>query len=229
LYIISYSKWGAEEMRRAVAAVFLTLLLLLTGCSGLIHSSSRTVSVSPQGVNSAASNSISGLSLSLSLDSATYQPGQTVNIAVDEFNTLTKTNNVAAAGNWASPGLSVGPCGTLNYPFGIAIFQGYHTAGDLAYAAPLKLDNPNAVYNCPMILAEISTYAFQPSGDSADVFQLGGIEPVLTEQMNAQIHLTGYWTGSPNGILNGFAPGVYTVVAGDEWGALVVLHFTVSQ
>jgi hypothetical protein len=216
-------------MRRAVAAVFLILCLLMTGCSGLIHSSSQTITGSLPGVNSAASNSVSGLSLSLSIDSATYQPGQSVNIAIDEVNTLTKTNNVSAAGNWAFPGFSVGPCGTLNYPFGIAIFQGYHTAGDLTSVTPLKLDNPNAVYPCPMILADISTYAFQPSGDNADVFQLGGTEPVLTEQMNAQIDPTGYWTGNANETLTGFAPGVYTVVAGDEWGALVVLHFTVSQ
>jgi hypothetical protein len=26
-----------------------------------------------------------------------------------------------------------------------------------------------------------------------------------------------------------FVTGVYTVVAGDEWGALVVLHFTVTN
>ena len=37
-------------MKRAVAAVFLTLLLLLTGCSVLIHSSSQTVYVSPLGI-----------------------------------------------------------------------------------------------------------------------------------------------------------------------------------
>jgi hypothetical protein len=216
-------------MRRAIAAVFLILLLLLTGCSGLIHSSSQTITVSPPGGNSAASNSVSGLSLSLSLDSATYQPGQSATITVDEVNTLKKTNNVSTAGNWAFPGFSVGPCGTRIYPFGIAIFQGYHTAGDLSSLTPLKLDNPNAVYSCPMMLAEISTYAFQPSANTADIFQLGGIEPVLTEQMNTQIHPTGYWAGSPNGILTDFTPGVYTVVAGDEWGALVVLHFTVSQ
>ena len=114
-------------MRRAVAAVFLIFLLLLTGCSGLINSSSQTITVSPPGINSSSSNSVSNLSLSLSLDSATYHPGQTVNIAVNEANTLKKTNSVSAAGNWAFPGLSVGPCGTLNYPFGIAIFQGYYT------------------------------------------------------------------------------------------------------
>ena len=136
-------------MRRVFAAVFLILLLSLTGCSGLTHSSSSTVTTSPQGGNSATSNSISGLILSLSLDSATYQPGQTVNIAVDEINSLKKTNSVSATRNWSFPGLSVGPCGTLNYPFGIAIFQGYYTAGDLSSVTPLKLDNPDAAYPCP--------------------------------------------------------------------------------
>ena len=30
-------------------------------------------------------------------------------------------------------------------------------------------------------------------------------------------------------VQDNFNPGVYTVVAGDEWGALVVAHFTISQ
>ena len=216
-------------MRRIVAAVFMMFLFLLTGCSSLIHSSTQPVSTSQPGINSASSNSVSGLNLSLSLDSATYQPGQTITIVVNETNTLKKTNSVSAADNWAFSGLTIGPCGTLNYPFGIALFRGYYIAGDLASVTPLKLDNPDAIYPCPMILAEISTYAFQPSGDTADVFQLGGIDPVLTEEMSAQIHPTGYWTGSPNGALTNFIPGVYTVVAGDEWGTMVFLHFTVSQ
>ena len=216
-------------MRRIIAAVFMMFLFLLTGCSSLIHSSTQPVSTSQPGINSASSNSVSGLNLSLSLDSATYQPGQTITIVVNEINTLKKTNSVSAADNWAFSGLTAGPCGTLNYPFGIAIFQGYYTAGDVSSVTPLKLDNPDAKYPCPMILAEISTYAFQPSGDIADVFQLGGIDPVLTEKMNAGVQPTGYWTGSPNAALTNFTPGIYTVVAGDEWGAMVFLHFTVSQ
>jgi hypothetical protein len=214
---------------RQIAAVFMIFLFLLTGCSSLVHSSVQPVSTSSPGINSASSNSVSALSLSLSLDSATYQPGQTVTIVVNETNTLKKTNSVSAADNWVFSGLTLGPCGTLNYPFGIAIFRGYYIAGNISSATPLKLDNPDVKYPCPMILAKISTYAFQPSGDTADVFQLGGIDPVLTEEMNAQIHPTGYWTGSPNGASTNFIPGVYTVVAGDEWGTMVFLHFTVSQ
>jgi len=220
---------GSKEMRRIVAAVFMMLLFLLTGCSSLVQSSTQAESTIPPGINSASSNSVSGLNLSLSLDSANYQPGQTITIVVNETNTLKKTNSVSAADNWAFSGLTLGPCGTLNYPFGIAIFQGYYTAGDVLSVTPLKLDNPDAKYPCPMILAEISTYAFQQSGNTTAIFQMDNTNPALTENMNAEAQPTGYWTGSPNAALTTFTPGIYTVVAGDEWGAMVVLHFTVSQ
>jgi len=98
----------SKEMRRIVAAVFMMFLFLLTGCSSLIHSSTQPVSTSQPGINSASSNSVSGLNLSLSLDSATYQPGQTITIVVNETNTLKKTNSVSAADNWAFSGLLKG-------------------------------------------------------------------------------------------------------------------------
>jgi hypothetical protein len=47
--------------------------------------------------------------------------------------------------------------------------------------------------------------------------------------MNAEVQTNGYWMASQNLNEYNFTPGVYTVVGGDEWGSLVVLHFTVSQ
>jgi len=47
--------------------------------------------------------------------------------------------------------------------------------------------------------------------------------------MNAEVQINGYWMAGQNLNEDNFAPGVYTVVAGDEWGALVVLHFTVTN
>ena len=187
------------------------------------------VTTSFGGVNSASSESVDGLSLSLSLDSTNYQPGQPVSIVIGETNTLSKTNNVSAADKWPFPGLGVGPCGTLNYPFGVAIFQGNYTVGNVPSATPLKLYNPAASYNCPAILSGISAYAFQPSSDTAAIFQTSSTSPVLTESMSSEIQPTGYWLASPNEALTDFDPGVYTVVGGDEWGALVVAHFTVSS
>ena len=46
--------------------------------------------------------------------------------------------------------------------------------------------------------------------------------------MNSEVQSMGYWVASPNETLTNFDPGVYTVVGGDEWGSLVVVHFTVS-
>ena len=181
------------------------------------------------GVNSASSESADGLSLSLSLDSTTYQPGQAVSIAIDETNTLSKTNNVSAADKWPFHGLSVSPCGTLNYPFGVAIFQGNYTVGNVSSATPLKLYNPAALYNCPAILSGISAYAFQPSSNTAAIFQTSNDTPVFTESMNLKVQSTGYWVAGQAETLMNFEPGIYTVVGGDEWGSLVMVHFTVSS
>jgi hypothetical protein len=214
-------------MRRVLAVSVTAFLIFSTGCAGLSHTSTNVATTT--GINTASINSVSGLSLSLSLDAMTYQPGQTIAITLDEINTLPKTNSVNSADNWPFTGLSDGPCGTLNYSFGVAIYQGYDTAGDISSLTPLSLNDPAARYPCPMMLSQISTYQFQPSGDTAAVFQLGSVTPALTEKMTAAIQPGGYWTGNPTAALTDFAPGIYTVAAGDEWGAMVILHFTVTQ
>ena len=106
--------------------------------------------------NSASSKSVSGLSLSLSLDSKTYQSGQQVGIDIDEKNTLSKTNTITSSTKWPISGLGVGPCGVLNYPFGIAIFKGSYTAANISSGVPLQIYEPG-IYHCPMILADISS------------------------------------------------------------------------
>jgi hypothetical protein len=181
--------------------------------------------------NSATSKSISGLSLSLSLDSKTYQSGQEVGIDIDEKNTLSRTNTITASAKWPVSGLGVGPCGALNYPFGIAIFQGNYTAANISSGTLLQIYEPN-IYHCPMILTDISSYVFQPLSDSAAVFQMSESTAVFTAGMNAEFEPapTGYWASNNVGAtFTNFEPGVYTVVAGDEWGDLVVVHFTVTN
>jgi hypothetical protein len=83
-----------------------------------------------------------------------------------------------------------------------------------------------------MILADISSYVFQPLSDTAAVFQMSESTAVSTMEMNTEFEPapTGYWASNNVGAtFTNFEPGVYTVVGGDEWGALVVLHFTVSN
>ena len=168
-----------------------------------------------------------GLSLTLSLNSTIYHPGEQVTVAIHEKNTLATENNIPVANRWPVQGLNLGPCGTLNYPFGISILQGYYDAKDVVGAAPLQLFDPNVGYHCPMMLAGIVSYDFQPGSDIAVIHTSWDSEP-WSINMTARVTSAGFWTGSrPNATFSNFTPGIYTVVGGDEWGALVILHFTI--
>lgn len=124
-------------------------------------------------------------------------------------------------------GLSLNPCGTSSFPFGVAIFQGDYTATDISAETPLVLYNPNELPPCAFIPAIIA-YNFSPSSDLAAEI----VDHELNSQampMNQSVTVTYYWTGSGQNVTkHDFKPGIYTVAAGDEWGNLVVVHFTVS-
>jgi hypothetical protein len=169
-----------------------------------------------------------GLSLTLSLNSTTYHPGEQISITIDERNILATNNNIPVANEWPVQGLNLGPCGTLNYPFGISIMQGYYDVKSIVAITPLQLFDPNVAYHCPMILAGIVSYDFQPSSDIADIYTSYDSEP-WSINITTEVTSAGFWTGSrPNATFSNFTPGIYTVVGGDEWGGLVILHFVIS-
>jgi len=108
--------------------------------------------------------------------------------------------------------------------------QGDYTTDDISTAIPLILYNPNMIVQCyiPPVL-NVKAYDFKPSSDIATI---NGSTPnqTATIEMSTKISMWSYWAGSPpNAVQHNFETGVYTVVAGDEWGALVVLHFTVKK
>ena len=212
-------------------ATILAFVIFLAGCA---NPATQTTSATLTGVNSGSSKSANGLSLSLSLDSNTYQSGQGVAIIVDEMNTLSKTNNVSISDQWPlgeSTGLLINMvlCNAEVSPFRIAIFQGEYTSSDFKTAAPLILSDPKAIRLCTMFVPP-TAYAFKPFSDIAVVSPSGANDssPQEGEQIRAEETLKGYWSNDSISQFNNFDPGVYTVVAGDEWGSLVVLHFTVT-
>ena len=163
-----------------------------------ITSSTTTTSTNS---NSASVNSISGLSLSLSLDSITYNPGQDVYITVEEHNTLNTDTIVPASNNWALDYLEMGGCRTNGGFVGIALFQGYYTADNKSLGGPLLFWNYNITTPCQTIITPPDGFDFTP-----------------LDQKYAELDLKGYWTGnSPSAAFTNFEPGIYTVVAGDEW------------
>jgi hypothetical protein len=185
------------------------------------------ISITPDQYSSTVISSY-GLSLTLSLNSTTYHPGEQISVTIDEKNILAVENNIHAANEWPIQGLNLlSPCGTV-YPFGISILQGYYDARSVAAVAPLQLSDPNAVPLCPM-MAGIISYGFQPWSDVAAIYTSNS-EP-YSINMTTKVTSSGFWTvthGHPIWTFSNFTPGIYTVVGGDEWGALVILHFTIA-
>jgi len=201
--------------------------VLAAGCSYLINQSTTTTLNNFNGVNSASSNSTNGLSLSLYLDSKTYQPGQEISIVVDIKNTRSRKNDVPTSNDWSYNQLASGQC-DMGLPWEITVFHGDYTSSDFSAATPLALWNYNLIVPCGIPLTN-TAFDFHPLSDMAtpigDTSSQNSSFPI-----DAEYTETGYWTGAaPNATQQNFEPGIYTVVAGDEWGALVVVHFMVSQ
>ena len=209
------------------------VLLGLAGCNTTNSTTHTKTTTNINSVNSASSQSANGLSLSLSLDSKTYLPGREVSIVIAVKNTLSIENDVSVSDNWSYSNLGLGPCdigpGGFGYPYGVAVFQGDYTSSNLSSATPLSLYDYSVIVPCPGPMPS-AEYDFKPLSDIATVLSSASSFPNSTYAVNFELTEAGYWTGvSPGVTKHDFAPGVYTVVAGDEWGSLVLLHFTVSQ
>jgi hypothetical protein len=206
----------------ALAALISAAVLLSASCNP-----SSTATYTPVTLDQYSSTVISryGLSITLSLNSTTYHPGEQISVTINEKNIFPIRNKIHGADKWPVEGLTLSPCGT-HYPFGISILQGYYEAESIGTVSPLQLFDPNAFYSCPIVLAAIY-YTFEPWSDTAAIYTGHGSEPYSTN-MTAEVTASGFWTGSrPSATFSNFIPGIYTVVGGDEWGALVILHFTV--
>jgi hypothetical protein len=210
-----------------ILAVIALLLSIMAGGCGKVTAITETEF---NDVNSASIKSGNGLSLSVSLDAKTYQSGYAITIIITEYNTLSETNKIPAAAKWPIQGLSDGICGTEDFPFGVAIFQGNYTADNISTGTPLILDDPNViVQGCMPSVFNVTAYNFKPSSDIASL-KGDALDGSTTFEMSTKFTAGIYWVGSlPNAVQQFYPPGVYTVVAGDEWGNMVILHFTVTN
>jgi hypothetical protein len=172
------------------------------------------------------------LSLTMILDASTISPGQSVDLTIYVSNILGTANAVNASRDWPLSSLSLGGCGTLNYPMGYAVYSGFYSASDISAATPLSIIHPG-IYNCPAIFY-IGSYVFSPSSTKATLVGSDG-NVLFSDQMSAGTAISGYWTYNPltdpygnDAHFHNFSSGVYTIAGGDEWGNLVILHFKVA-
>jgi hypothetical protein len=179
-------------------------------------------------------NEASGLRFSLTLNQSSLASGQYVIFQVDDQNVLSTSNRLNQSSDWRASGLGVSPCGALGVghpPIAFAIFRGYYTESNLWLANHLTLYSPGA-YSCPRIGLDWSWYVFAPNNDSAEFYGGCNLSPCFTAPMRLNDAFTGFWSGTPlvssAETFQIFPHGVYTIVGGDEWGDLAVLHFVVS-
>lgn len=214
----------------AVIVVLVVAVLASTSFVALSQGGSK-VNLGELGPASVSVNSSHSLDLLLSVNSTLISPNEGVGITIQERNTLLETNDVPSAKDWPMQSLTLGPCGPVNLPMGIEVFQGYYTSANVSTAKPLSLYDPNATYSCPMILSGVTAYLFQPHSDTAAVVGTCNPNPCFTESIASEPGFDGYWASNliQGSIFKAFPPGVYTVAGGDEWGALAIVHFAVQQ
>jgi hypothetical protein len=223
-------------MKKISIAVVVTLALLLTSisCSFIAGTPDPPLTLTiPPGMDLdhavVVMSASVGLELTLELNALSFKPGENVTVTVGEWNSLTQRNYAYYANKWPLAGLAVGPYGTRDYPMGMAFFTGNYTTDNISTAAPLWFYDPKATYHGGSMLSYITSYLFKPSGNLADVYGSCDPNPCYEDfKVSSSVTIKGYWTGGEDSKFIVFPPGVYTVAAGDEWGTLVLIHFTVE-
>jgi len=152
-----------------------------------------------------------GLSLNLNL-STSYN--EWVILTVYEFNTLDRANNVSAAGNWPS-NASLFQWVRESYEAnvgmaGYEMLQGNYDLSNFTQGTALWLQPPPSLLGCCGEEQPPTSYAFQP----------------LSEANVLSGSYAGYFVGGST--YTPFSPGIYTVMAGDEWSDVAILHFIVA-
>jgi hypothetical protein len=119
-------------------------------------------------------------------------------------------------------------CGTTIYPMAIEILRGTNLSA--ASSSYLMLFSPGPV-SCPLEpTSGYQSYSFKPNSQWA----LPASDSSTSQYypMNATIQASGYWTwngvDSSTAIHHVFDSGIYTVVAGDEWGDTITMQFVVA-
>jgi hypothetical protein len=238
------SKWKGIS---PAAIAFLTVAIIVAASVAVIatqvNTSTNTTTASytqTQAESSSTTVSQNGLRLSLNVDPTVAYPGDQITVNISDFNTLTDLNspNMTGPPTVVGTALSLGPCSQL--PLGFGIYQGNYQTANLSQATSLSLFQPG-IYSCPAEFGvayftfypqsdEIALYSPQPSGPGNSTVP----NLMWTNPDNFEQSFSGYWTVQNQtcvfscGVLHQFQPGVYTVVGGDDWGQLAIVHFTVE-
>lgn len=225
----------------AAALAFVAVVLIVAASVALIATQTGGATRSTPGQQTSQSTSTgNGLRLSLAVNPSVVRSGGTITISISDFNTLLTSNAPAITGAPAVSGtaLTLGPCSQL--PLGFGVYEGYYDEGNLSSASPLDLFQPGVVYSCPAEF-NIAYFSFSPQSDVISLYSLqpsgSGNATVPTRMWTNPDAFTGnfsgYWTVQDQAVLTSsvfhqFQSGVYTIVGGDDYGQLAIIHLYVQ-
>ncbi len=150
-----------------------------------------------------------------SLNATTVAQAQAVRVYVDDWNTLDFKNSLPLSNSQMAAGLSSGPCGGP-YPGGIAVYKGEYDMSNVSSATPLPFYAPGTYFCTELSFA--NSFTFGPHQNVTAYFDLDGYYVTTNATAGA---FSSY-------VLQPYAPGVYTVVAGDPLGHTRVMYFRVT-
>jgi hypothetical protein len=110
------------------------------------------------------------------------------------------------------------------------MFRGYYDQSNYTKASALILYNASVGYPCTTQLGFTGYFSFGVGSlsNTVQLFDSGGHFTGFTQTLFLDTLQSGYWTQSFGGVYESFTPGDYTVITADEWGQMILLHFTVE-
>ncbi|HJU13251.1 MAG TPA: hypothetical protein VJ792_02205 [Candidatus Nitrosotalea sp.] len=162
----------------------------------------------------------SGIALAMDLNSTAIRTGQTMGMDISLTNTTPGVLTINPQHNWPLRKWSMGPC-LFHLPFGMALMQGDYTLQNMTDGQRLTL-YPRGVYVCKTI--GIVDFVFQPSSSKATIETYNSTN--ISVNMQYHVAFNGYYDGQT---FRPLAGGMYTVVGEDQWGHVILKHFTVGS
>jgi hypothetical protein len=159
--------------------------------------------------SASALNPLTGLSLDLNLSASA---GRQLVVTTYEFNTLDRVNNVSSGSSWPDASLwqwTEYDCSEGSM-MGYEILQGNYATNNYTQGMALWIHPLTIAQGGCNLMPDNDSYSFEP----------------LSVRSLVSGTYEGYWISGET--YTAFAPGTYTVLAGDQWGQVAILHFTVA-
>lgn len=168
-----------------------------------------------------------GFTLFLNISSTSISTSGNVNVTSWAVNGSPYISNISAANSWGvlEGGLWTRPC-TSGWPIGVGLMQGHYDGNNYTQGKLIPVGSIPIL--CPVAVVPPHYFAFEPHSSKAFV-ELAGAPAFWT--IRSSLVFGGKSLG-PQGLPdspgpNQLPPGVYTVVAADEWGDVLTTNFRV--